>query len=211
MIIFRIIGNLVRLVTRLAFSILWLPVFILTRHVFVIILVIGVIIFFALKDDNGGGDRASNSRKGNPVTMVRDAKGNLVQVSTPVSRIEDGDSAFANDIYKQMTDQERTYYSQIYFWAMSNLPDGQGHSWSQLDIAGTITPSQSFTNKTGERCRRFSEVLKVHAVQQNITGLACAKRDGTWCKLKANATPACGLGRNPGMLDGLSDSLKNIF
>lgn len=207
MVIFRIIGNLVRLVTRLAFSILWLPVFILTRHVFVLLIIAGVILYLAFSSD----DTPTRQGFANKPTMVRNEKGQMVQVATPVARVEDGNSAFANDIYKQMTDQERVYYSQLFFWAMSNLPDGQAHSWSNLDINGSIKPSDSFTNKSGERCRRFNEVLKVHAVQQNISGLACTKRDGSWCKLKANDTPACGLGHDPGFLDGIGSSLKNIF
>lgn len=208
MIIFRIIFNLFGIITRLAVGLLAFPIFLLTRHAFLVVIA-GIILFVWLFMGSDDKNVRSTENQNKP-TMVKNEKGQLVQVATPVARIEDGDSAFANDVYKQMTDAERAYYSSIYFWVMNNVPDGQTHSWSNIDIAGSIRPDKSFTNKAGEKCRYFGEVLKVHAVQQNISGLAC--QNGTsWCKLRPNATPACGLGHKPGALDGISTSLKNLF
>lgn len=209
MILFRMIFNLFGIVTRLVIGLLAFPIFLLTRHIFLLVLVVGglfVYLFFSSDDQ-----KVRSTEHLNKPTMVRNEKGEMVQVATPVRRIEDGNSAFANDIYKQMTEQEKAYYSQIFFWAMTTLPDDQTHSWSNIDIAGTIKPANSFVNKSGERCRMFSEVLKVHAVQQNISGMACDNGGGTWCKLAANATPACGLGHKPGMLDGISGAFGNLF
>ena len=209
MIIFRMIFNLFGIFMRLGVGLLAFPIFLLTRHIFLLFIAAGLLfvyLFFSSDDQQTRSQPNSNKP-----TMMRDAKGNMVQVATPVARIEDGNSAFANDIYKQMTDQEKNYYSQIFFWAMTNLPDGQTHSWSNLDIAGSIKPDSSFTNKSGERCRMFGEVLKVHAVQQTISGMACDNGGGTWCKLTANATPACGLGHKPGMLDSVSGAFNKLF
>jgi surface antigen len=94
---------------------------------------------------------------------------------------------------------------------MNTLPDGQTHSWNNIDIAGSIRPDKSFVNKSGEKCRYFGEVLKVHAVQQNISGLACQNGSVSWCKLRANATPACGLGHKPGALDSISGAFDKLF
>ncbi len=208
MIIFRIIFNLFGLITRLGVGLLAFPIFLITRHAFLLVIA-GALLFFYLFMSSDDQQTRSTANQ-NKATMVRNEQGQMVQVATPVARVEDGDSAFANDVYKQMTEQERTYYSQIFFWAMNSLPDGQTHSWSNIDIAGTIRPDKSFTNKAGEKCRYFGEVLKVHAVQQSISGLAC--QNGTsWCKLRANATPACGLGHKPGVLDSISGSLNNLF
>ena len=211
MVIFRIFFNLFGIVTRLGLGLLAFPIFLLTRHAFVLVLVaIGLFIYLFFSGDD---QQVRSTADLNKPTMVRNEKGEMVQIATPVQRVENGNSAFANDVYKQMTEQERAYYSQIYFWVMANVADGQTHSWSQIDIAGTIRPDRSFTNKAGEKCRYFGEVLKVHAVQQNISGLACQNGKGSanWCKLSTNATPACGLGHKPGMLDGISQSLNNLF
>jgi hypothetical protein len=55
-------------------------------------------------------------------------------------------------------------------------------------------------------------VLKVHRIQQTLSGTACDNGFGTWCKLKPNATPACGLGGStPGALDGVTNAIKNLF
>lgn len=208
MIIFRMLFNLFGILMRLCVGLLAFPLFLITRHSFLLVIVGGLIFLYFFMSNDDQNVRSTENQ--NQATMVRDTKGNLVQVATPVARVEDGNSAFANDVYKQMTEQERAYYSNIYFWVMSNVADGQTHSWSNVDIAGSIRPDKSFVNKNGEKCRYFAEVLKVHAVQQNISGLAC-QNGPTWCKLRPNATPACGLGQNPGMLDSLSSTLGNIF
>lgn len=209
MILFRMIFNLFGIITRLGIGLLAFPIFLLTRHAFLVVIAGGLLfvyLFFSSDDQ-----QARSTAKQNQATMVRNEKGEMVQVATPVRRVEDGNSAFANDVYKQMTDPERAYYSQMYFWVMSNVPDGQTHSWSNIDIAGSIRPDKSFVNKAGEKCRYFGEVLKVHAVQQNITGLACQNGSKGWCKLNVNATPACGLGHKPGMLDSVSGAFGKLF
>jgi surface antigen len=204
MVIFRIASNLIRMAIRLALF----PLFLLTHNLFAVIVVVaGVLIYMNLSSD----DHSQSSRNANPASMERNAKGQMVQVPSTVATVENGNSAFANDLYVQMTESERSYYSQIFFWVMGNVKDGQAHSWSNIDIGGMISPTSSFKNKVGDTCRQFSESLKVHAVQQQITGIACQKADGSWCKLSANATPACGLGHTPGMFEGITGSLKNIF
>lgn len=209
MVIFRIISNLFGIVTRMAFNILWLPVFIFTRHIYLTLILIAIFIAWLMIHSPENEVKTANRNK---PTYATDASGKKVQVATPVRTVEDGNSAFTNDLYRQMTDPEKKYYSQIFFWAMSNLPENGTHSWSNVDIGGTIQGGQVFANGSGERCRPFAEVLKVHAVQQNISGIACDNGGGTWCKLKANATPACGLGGSSGgILDSLSGSFRKLF
>lgn len=209
MIIFRIIFNLFGVLTRLGIGLLAFPIFLLTRHIFLLVIAAGILFIYLFMSSDDKQVRSTEHL--NKPTMVKNEKGQMVQVATPVRKVEDGNSAFTNDVYKQMTEQEQAYYSQIFFWAMTTLPDNQTHSWSNVDIAGTIKPANSFLNKSGERCRMFSEVLKVHAVQQNISGMACDNGGGTWCKLSATATPACGLGHKPGMFDGVSGAFNKLF
>ncbi len=106
-----------------------------------------------------------------------------------------------------MNEQERANYSRAFFWALSSVPNNTAQNWDADNINGTLTPTDTFLNKSGTTCRHFRERLKVHAIEQQLTGTACAQAGGQWCKLKPNATPACGLGHKRGMLD----SLKNLF
>lgn len=209
MIIFRIFFNLFRIVTRGFFNIFWLPFSIIGHHPLLFIGAIALFCFwlFSASDDQ----RHKADKRANPPTMARMPNGKPVQVATPVQRVEDGDSAFANDLYQQMTPEEKAYYSQAYHQAMNQTADGAAHRWSQVDIAGVIVPDHSFINKTGERCRMFAETLKVHAVQQQITGMGCEEAPGQWCKLRANATPACNLSHKPGALESMQRSFDKLF
>ncbi len=116
-----------------------------------------------------------------------------------VGKLEDGNSDFASDLLVQMTADELSHYSQVYYTVMRSQPSGQAHSWSYYNTHGTITPSEPFKNNYGHNCRRFGEVLKVHHVQQKLNGIACEKNDGSWCKLKKTDTPICGLSPKRGL------------
>ncbi len=129
-----------------------------------------------------------------------------------VRKTEDGDSNFSTDLYALMTQPERQQYSRNFYWAMSTMADMQTHQWAHYNIAGSLRPSDTFTNNSGVRCRHFNEVLKVHHIQQTISGTACELRGGAWCKLKPNATAACNLsGGSTGIMNGLQNSLRNLF
>lgn len=203
MVIFRIFFNLMRLALRL----FWLPVFLLSRNLFlVILLVVGVVIYLQFQDAEQPAQLTPASA--DPVVQSQPQPVSSGQILVEVVRKrEDGNSAFAADLYSLMNDQERAYYSQLFFWAMTNLPTGQPHAWVNGNMNGMFTPTRTFTNASGTTCRNFSEVLKVRSIEQTLAGIACQKPGGSWCKLKANATPACGLSGER----GLWDSLKDLF
>ena len=220
--IFRIIFNLAHMIIRLGFNLLWLPIHLITRHLFATFLVIAFILIYA-QFMTSSKDKAENALpqaapsgmvvapqlQGAPVAQPQ-KKGQVARID-PVLKEEDGDSAFASDLYIAMTDEERAHYSQIFYWVMNSMPDNQPHIWANGNIDGAIEPLQSFQNRLGHRCRTFREVLKVHTVRQSITGTACDNGGGSWCKLKPNATPMCGLGHEPSTFDGIKRSLRNIF
>lgn len=205
MVLFRIIRNLLRLAIGLPMRVLWLPIHLITHNFFLFIILIAAIFIFM-----SGRDSGKPSSKAPPIAAPKQAKnrGDGPIVIDTITKTEDGDSSFATDVYAIMSDEERATYSQNYYYAMTNLPDGQTHSWSSYNIAGSIRPNDTFANKTGERCRHFNEVLKVHHIQQTISGTACDNGGGSWCKLKPNAVPSCGLGGNkPGMME----SIRKMF
>lgn len=130
----------------------------------------------------------------------------------PVIKREDGNSLFAVDAYTQMTEPERAAYSKAFYTAMNTIADGQPYAWNYYNIQGTLQPTQTFRNKNGLTCRKFSEVLKVHQVEQTLNGTACDNGGRTWCKLKLNATPSCGIGsQSPSMFDDLGRAIRNLF
>jgi surface antigen len=223
MLLFRIPFNLARMVIRLAFSFLWLPIHLVTRHLFATFLVIAFILIYAQFQSSSDqkADQAlpkappptltvDPQLQGAPIAPSQKKQAKLARID-PVMKEEDGDSAFASDLYGAMTDAERTYYSQLFFWVMNTMQDGKPYTWNHFNIDGTLEPMQSFQNRLGQRCRTFREVLKVHTVRQSITGTACDNGGSTWCKLKPNATPVCGLGHEPSTFDGIKQSLKKIF
>jgi surface antigen len=92
-----------------------------------------------------------------------------------VLKNEDGDSSFATDLYALMTEPERGQYSKNFYYAMNSMKDAQVHQWASYNVAGSLRPNDTFANKSGERCRHFNEVLKVHSIQQTISGTACER------------------------------------
>ena len=72
-----------------------------------------------------------------------------------------------------MTDPEKASYSTNFYYAMSHTANGEVHNWNNYNIAGAIRPLDDVVNREGVRCRHFTETLKVHAIQQIITGAAC--------------------------------------
>lgn len=211
---FTLMGVAVRMVFGLlgisTHILLW-PLKIFARHtVLCLVVIAAVILYLALKSDPHAVDplKPSNLVQQRPQAPQQDGPAPIIE---PISKREDGDSAFATDLYALMTDPERVAYSQNFYTAMNTTPDGQTKSWTADNIHGALRPVQTFLNNSGSTCRRFGEVLKVHTIEQRLTGIACVKADGTWCKLKPNATPACNLGHEAGPLEGITRAIGDLF
>lgn len=200
MFLIRIILNLFGVASRL----LILPIFLLKRHAFALIIlaaIIYVVVQFSTDDTPAPSHSAYTTL---PATGAVDANGAQI-IAAPVTAYEDGNSMFAKDLLKAMTEEQAVFYSRMFYAVLSQVQDGTAYPWQQGNIAGRITPTETFKNGRGSTCRKFDEILKVGSVQQTITGQACARPDGSWCKLKLSSTAACGLHTKPGMFDGLKD------
>ncbi len=199
MVVFYIIRNLIRILIATAL----LPLVLFTRRFssIIVMVIAGVILWQCMMD------APTTKRKAAPVG----ADGKPIIYIDPVKVEEDGNSTFATDMIKKMREDERVVYSQHFYWGLNHGAAGQKYTWNQHNIAGEITIKEVFKNKRGAECKRFYEVLKVHEIRQTQVGLACARGDGSWCKLRRDATPACGLGREPGFLDGISSKINRWF
>lgn len=203
MILFRIFFNLFGMATRL----LILPFHLILHNFFLVLVVVAIlIIYFEFSGD--GSSNVSHRAPSPPSASEANPPAKPGQID-PVRRYENGDSAFSTDLYASMTDAERQHYSQMFYSVMENVVDNTPYSWQAVNIAGTLTPGKRFYNQNGVECRRFKETLKVHSIEQSITGIGCDRGDGGWCKLKSNATPACGLSTKGSM--GIMDSIRRLF
>lgn len=130
-----------------------------------------------------------------------------------VTRVEDGNSAFASDLLLQMNEDELRAYSTVFYDIMQMQPTGQPRDWNHFNIHGRITPTSTFKNNLGHTCRNFEEVLKVKQTQQTLEGIACEHKHGSWCKLRRTSTPVCGLKARGGggILDSIGRSLDGLF
>ncbi len=206
----RIVFGLLGVSTHVLTHALMIPLKIFARHtVLCLILIAILILYLALKKD----PHAIDDLKPKPAAerQAKNLPKGVAAVVQPVTKIEDGDSAFATDTYVTMSDQERAVYSQNFYSIMSTVPDGTAKSWDYYNIQGSLRPVTTFQNNVGHVCRTFTETLKVHEVQQSISGTACDHGGGTWCKLDPNATPECGLGSPVSPFNGLTNSIKNLF
>lgn len=213
MVIFRIIRNLI----RLAFNLLWLPFNLIGRNAFGLILLVSAIAFFVILNNDSSNEskkitvaadvvQSGTTKIEPPAPPVRNKKAPPLIIE-PVHKVEDGNSSFAQDLIKLMTDGERAYYSQIFYWVMNNASAGKPTNWENVNTHGSITPQAIFLNSKGRACRKFTETLKVKTIKQNIRGLACQRGGGAWCKLAPNSTPSCGLGQEPSFLRNLGRSI----
>jgi hypothetical protein len=202
---FVLLGSLLSLVgvTR---RMMLFPLRILVRNPLLFLaIVVSVLLYIGFKDTPTDAPPPSDKQ-------AKSLPAGVAPFIEKATQFEDGNSNFATDLYKTMTDEERKYYTAVFYQIMSKVPDGKAQGWAFFNIHGTLTPTSTFTNRSGEVCRKFSEVLKVHRVQQTLQGTACANGPGRWCKLKLNATPACGLGgKSPGMLDRLMQPVTDLF
>ena len=204
---------------RIAINLAMIPVKLVLRHPFAIILIVAAVLVLAYcsnKEQESARNQLPKAAPGITVDpqlqgAARTPARTKPQRVDPVLKYEDGNSAFAKDLYAAMTQPERAYYSQLFFWAMNTLGNNQAYNWNNGNTNGVLEPTSSFQNKVGHRCRKFKETLKVHTVQQELSGTACEQGGGGWCKLKPNATPMCGLGGKDSAVDSIKRSLGNLF
>lgn len=198
MVIFYIIRNLIRMLI----AAILLPIALFTRRFssIIVMVIAGVILWQCMMDTPTTKRQGPVGADGQPVVYI-----------DPVKKEEDGNSVFATDLIQKMREDERITYSQHFYWGLNNGSEGQKYTWNQHNIAGEITIKKVFKSKGGADCKRFYEVLKVHEIRQTLEGMACARGDGSWCKLRRDATPACGLGRDAGFLDSISMKINRWF
>ncbi len=193
MVIFRVLMNLgIR-----TYAMMHYPLMRLWKNAYGIVALLLLVYLFSLMFDS----EEEKQRKRAQEEAARQAA--LKNMVLPVTKYEDGNSAFSTDMLTEMTQEELEYYSPTFYWVMENQESGKVYHWQHLGTKGSLRPNDIFKNNLGHICRRFSEVLQVKDIQQKLDGIACQNPKGGWCKLRKNSTPVCGIGSGGGFMEWL--------
>ncbi len=66
--------------------------------------------------------------------------------------------------------------------ALEGTTTGTVSRWINPDSgnSGTVTPTRTFQNQSGQYCREFSQTIVVGGQKQDAFGTACRQTDGSW-------------------------------
>ena len=81
-------------------------------------------------------------------------------------------------IGKSMDDVDQMKANQ----ALEKTPTNQSTSWNNPDNGNryTVTPTQTYTNTSGQPCRNYTTTAIIDNQRQEITGTACRDANGNW-------------------------------
>jgi surface antigen len=65
---------------------------------------------------------------------------------------------------------------------LESAPTGTSNTWRNPDSGhyGTVTPTSTYQNSTGQYCREFSQTVNIGGRSEEAYGTACRQPDGTW-------------------------------
>lgn len=74
-------------------------------------------------------------------------------------------------------DQQRAYAA-----AQNSFATGRTTRWSNQGSGhyGTVDPTPTYTNPTGNTCRSFTHTMWVDGRNESVRGTACRMQDGSW-------------------------------
>ncbi len=74
------------------------------------------------------------------------------------------------------------YYNTSSQRALEDARTGQEVAWNNPDSGnyGTVTPTSTYKNNSGEYCREYSQTINVGGQDERAYGTACRQPDGTW-------------------------------
>jgi surface antigen len=78
--------------------------------------------------------------------------------------------------------QDRRIAAQRQQNALETAPSGATTSWHNPDTgnSGTVTPTRTYQNASGQYCREFQQTITVGGQQEQSFGTACRQPDGNW-------------------------------
>ena len=87
-----------------------------------------------------------------------------------------------NKIGKSMSCQDQQYHQETTQNALETRPTGSTSTWTNPDTghSGTITPTRTSFEGSGQPCREFTHEVYVGGNVQGAYGTACRQADGSW-------------------------------
>jgi surface antigen len=81
-----------------------------------------------------------------------------------------------------LDDQDRRTAAMTTQRALNSQPSGTPTAWHNPDsgASGTVTPTRTFQNQSGQYCREFEETVTIGGRPQRSFGTACRQPDGSW-------------------------------
>ncbi len=91
-------------------------------------------------------------------------------------------AAIGNSIGTSLDNADMAAYNDASHRALENAPAGQALPWKNPESGnyGTITPSNYYTNDSGQYCREYNQTITIGGKKQSGHGTACRQPDGTW-------------------------------
>jgi len=78
--------------------------------------------------------------------------------------------------------RDRELAAQSYQNSLETARTGTTSTWQNPDSghSGSITPTRTYENASGQYCREFQQTVTVGGETQQAYGTACRQPDGTW-------------------------------
>jgi surface antigen len=81
-----------------------------------------------------------------------------------------------------LDERDKRLAAQAAHQALETAPSGKSVSWTNPDSghAGTVTPTRTYQNASGQYCREYQHTITVDGKQERGYGTACRQPDGSW-------------------------------
>lgn len=78
--------------------------------------------------------------------------------------------------------RDRQIAAQTAQHSFETSPTGTTSTWQNPDSghSGTVTPTRTYENTSGQHCREFQQTVTVGGETQQAYGTACRQPDGSW-------------------------------
>ncbi len=90
--------------------------------------------------------------------------------------------AIGNSIGGSLDSADMAAYNNTSRHALEEGRSGQAQPWKNPDTGnyGSVTPSNSYKNSSGQYCREYTQTIVVGGKKQSGHGTACRESDGSW-------------------------------
>jgi surface antigen len=91
-------------------------------------------------------------------------------------------SMIGNSVGQSLDRADMQYLNSTTQGSLESTTTGTVSRWLNPDSgnSGTVTPTRTFQNGSGQYCREFSQAIVVGGEKQNAFGTACRQPDGAW-------------------------------